>query len=100
MSAKHTPGPWWVEHESEAVNAVVSVSGALGVICELDVAHWPPTLPNACLIAAAPDLLAAARDALAGWRYLRENHGDLYGVGWGRVEDALRAAIAKAEGRE
>ena len=31
-------------------------------------------------------------DALSGWRYIRESHGDLYGVGWGRVQAKLEAA--------
>lgn len=35
----------------------------------------------------------AIRDALAGWRYLRECHGDLYGVGWKRVEKKLAGAL-------
>lgn len=54
---------------------------------------------DALVASAARDLLLAASDALAGWRYIREQHGDLYGVGWDRVESALTAAIAKAEGR-
>jgi len=43
------------------------------------------------------DLLAAAKDALYGWQYIRQNHGDLYGVGWDRVEEGLAKAIAKSE---
>jgi hypothetical protein len=39
----------------------------------------------------------AALDALYGWRYIRQNHGDLYGVGWDRVENALTAALAPQE---
>ena len=35
----------------------------------------------------------ALTDALAGWRYIRETHGELYGVGWERVESKLLAAI-------
>ena len=45
-----------------------------------------------------PDLLAALADALSGWRYIRSHHGDLYGVGWDRVETAASAAIARAKG--
>lgn len=51
---------------------------------------------RARLIAAAPDLVEAAKDALSGWRYIRSQHGDLYGVGWDRVEAALSAALSKA----
>jgi hypothetical protein len=50
--------------------------------------------------AAPPDhtaLLRQALDALDdmynGWRYLRESHGDLYGVGWDRAENKASAAI-------
>ncbi len=43
--------------------------------------------------ARAERLEAAAADALAGWRYIRAQHGDLYGVGWDRVEQALVDAI-------
>ena len=39
------------------------------------------------------ELEAAASDALSGWMYIRANHGDLYGVGWERVEDALTKAL-------
>ena len=70
MTARHTPGPWWVEIET-AENAewsrkwptidsenyqVVGTEGLYGDI-ETDIA-------NANLIAAAPDLLAALMDAV------------------------------------
>lgn len=42
------------------------------------------------------DLREALRDMLAGWRYIRETYGDLYGVGWDRAEDKARAALASA----
>lgn len=38
-------------------------------------------------------LRGAANDALAGWRYIRQEHGDLYGVGWDRVEGKLGDAL-------
>jgi hypothetical protein len=47
---------------------------------------------------AAPDLLAALEDMLAGWKYIRSFHGDLYGVGWDRAQTNAEAAIAKATG--
>lgn len=52
------------------------------------------------LIAAAPELLGALKDALSGLQYIRQTHGDLYGVGWDRVEQKASAAIAKAEGNQ
>ena len=35
-------------------------------------------------------------DALSGWRYIREAHGDLYGVGWDRVENRLNTQITQS----
>lgn len=46
------------------------------------------------------DLEAALRDMLAGWKYIREFHGDLYGVGWDRCEAAAEAALKRAALRE
>ena len=46
------------------------------------------------------DLVEACRDALGGWRYIRQSHGDLYGVGWDRVEQKLEAALAAVEGTD
>lgn len=49
-------------------------------------------LANACLIAAAPDLLAACK--------LAKERLDQVGMEWlGKGPDPLEAAIAKAEGR-
>jgi hypothetical protein len=36
-------------------------------------------------------------DVLSGWKYIRECHGDLYGVGWDRVEEKLEAILRKAQ---
>lgn len=95
MSAGHTPGPWVVRNyddDGREKHIMANVGGK-----SVSVAGY--CLPaDARLIAAAPDLLEAAADALAGWNYIRAAHGDLYGVGWDRVEQALTAAIAKARG--
>ena len=40
------------------------------------------------------DLAVAATDMLAGWRYIRQAHGDLYGVGWDRAENAMTMALS------
>lgn len=58
----------------------------------------PEDEANAKLFAAAPELLEALKDMLSGWKYIREQHGDLYGVGWDRAEQKATAAIAKALG--
>jgi GNAT superfamily N-acetyltransferase len=39
-------------------------------------------------------LEAALKDMRAGWRYIRANHGDLYGVGWDRAEQLADAALS------
>ena len=38
-------------------------------------------------------------DALSGWQYIRETYGDLYGVGWDRVEHRLEEQIKKSAKR-
>lgn len=53
---------------------------------------------NANLIAAAPDLLNALQDMLSGWKYIREVHGDLYGIGWDRAQESAIKTIEKALG--
>lgn len=46
------------------------------------------------------ELLAALKDILSGWRYIRQDpaHLSIYGVGWDRAQKAAEAAIAKAKG--
>jgi hypothetical protein len=41
----------------------------------------------------ADELHRTLCDAKSGWRYIRETHGDLYGVGWDRVENRLQEQI-------
>lgn len=52
-------------------------------------------------IAAQREEIKALRDALSdmlsGWKYIREVHGDLYGVGWDCAQSKAEAAIASAE---
>ena len=40
------------------------------------------------------ELEAALRDMLSGWRYIRETHGDLYGVGWDRAQEKSEQALS------
>jgi hypothetical protein len=86
---KRTLGPWHVfsvyaQHEVRTpTDTLVAVASGRG---------------DARLIAAAPELLEALRDMLAGWVYIRQMHGDLYGVGWDRAQGKAESAIAKAQG--
>jgi len=93
---QHTPGPWAVggQHKRAAVyagNTQVAFARE-----EYDRINSTVAEANACLMAAAPALKDALEDMLSGWRYIREQHGDLYGVGWDRCEDAARAALRAA----
>ena len=75
-------------------------SGAFGRVARYVRTLIPPApQPVARVPVAMTELLAAAHDALSGWRYIRAHHGDFYGVGWDRVEEGLERAIARAEGR-
>lgn len=42
------------------------------------------------------ELREALRDMLSGWIYIRQMHGDLYGVGWDRAQGKAEAAMANA----
>jgi hypothetical protein len=92
---KHTPGPWVVR--GEAKYSGFGVNDANGK----SVASFPSTMTrgdgeksaNAALIAAAPDMLAALRDALPLLKGHQESPEKAE-----RYQNAL-AAIAKAEGR-
>jgi hypothetical protein len=85
----HTPGPWvvtsadWPDDEPGIVRYYVR--------------HDPAEIsfPNARLIAAAPDLLAALREIAVDIlpEFLRDHPGSY------RAVQSLHAAIAKAEGR-
>ena len=111
--AKHTPGPWTIETHpmqdgAAEYHVIVGDGMALGRV-------YGPALPNARLIAAAPDtaaerdrlriivadLLAAAESALLMLfaQELDEAAEERKGQAT-RVCDALRAAIARALGKE
>lgn len=83
MAHKHTPGPWALEFGAH--DAAIHAGGTIAMIDDT-MTGWQA---NARLIAAAPDLLAAAEKAL------QAIEGD-----WERTREAdeLRNAIAKAKG--
>jgi hypothetical protein len=86
--SKHTPVPWRVIEYSADCFAVVGTGRA---ICEIEDMDRERGEADARLIAAAPDLLAAARMAIEhllwGYPFTKED-----------TEELLRAAINKAEG--
>lgn len=98
----HTPGPWEIEHgHHECVNTSTlpwAMTGPGGrEVCQspngVDVDDEDDA--NACLIAAAPDLLAAC-EAMLEWVARETDDRD-----WPHpVLDQARAAIAKARGEQ
>jgi hypothetical protein len=85
---KHTPGPWVVMEDETGEIAIVQDAGYEGgLIVTYAFPVGNATEANACLIAAAPELLAALRNMLAdthAWQIGRD------------TRDRARAAIAKA----
>ena len=87
MTTTHTPGPWHVTGDAEGTMITDDTGKQLAV--------WPlqggtlEQCANACLIAAAPDLLAAAIDALETFERRFPDSPTAHD---------LRAAIARATG--
>ena len=98
MSA-HTPGPWEYSDEDDEPCVVAGdyyVATALVGQLGDGIAVAPQAHANAHLIAAAPELLAATRELLAGHAFETQSSGGgcpCHACGTGR------AAIAKAEGK-
>jgi hypothetical protein len=91
----HWPGCW--EDPAHALCARTQARAATEYITKLErdlaAAVERAERAEAALITARN----AMGDALSGWRYIRGTHGDLYGVGWDRVEQKLDAALAAKE---
>lgn len=103
----HTPGPWNWEHNSASGedHACIEIRGEskeYGEVAYLqsykthDYDNRKETIANACLITAAPDLLAACTQLLAVYGELHAAY-DLGDCG-GSIR--ARAAIAKATGAQ
>jgi hypothetical protein len=97
MSAEYTPGPWVVYDDSNNGKTNRIEIAALGKTVAR-IYHSVPEedLPNARLIAAAPDLLEALQD------FLNWSNSVYYGEDTRRelvmAKNKARAAIAKATG--
>lgn len=93
--ASHTPGPWFINGPWHVqATPLLSDRNLPCVVAQVVEGHGVMSderLPNARLIAAAPDLLAACK--------LAKDRFDKLGMDWlGKNPDPLEAAIAKAEG--
>jgi len=96
MSAEHTPGPWTFDQDSPGRYAIFAKQGPITVQPAMVYG-----LPDARLIAAAPDLLAALQEiAAADEASMLEL--EAMGIGYVRspenvrLVELARAAIAKA----
>lgn len=106
-AVKHTPGPWKISHGCLPGDSGFSIgadNAAISGNVKITAECWPCTIvsedhrqelfANASLIAAAPELLQVARQV----EYELSNRGpDVWFQP--HVRSALRAAIAKAEGK-
>jgi hypothetical protein len=97
MTTQHTPGPWRVGDAAHTIFGPKQADGSLAVTIASVAgnARVEDYRANARLIAAAPDLLAALKAVSA-----IAEHGPsvVDALGFQNVR-AIRAAIAKAEGR-
>lgn len=112
MTTKHTPGPWRLDIAARSAGfAVVAsrpkASGGTNRVCSTIPANRTPDAfeeakANARLIAAAPEMLAALKDAIGALEFCRDYHSDLgnedQDFAQGKLEAAI-TAIAKAEAR-
>lgn len=96
MSAKHTPGPWYVGEANRFSNKTshIGIHAEEWIVAEVqtDIAELPGEA-NANLIAAAPDLLEELKEVLT-WATVE-------GIALRQQEiDSIRAVIAKATGED
>jgi len=93
----HTPGPWVARRNTREESLLI-----LGPTTEIAMVSTddPPTeeeMANAFLLAAAPDMLQELKRA----EVVLANLAEVYDTPMARENlEAIRAAIAKAEGRE
>lgn len=93
-TAKHTPGPWELTHYVSGTWVVAPKADSVEItVCCLpnETVH---STANARLIAAAPDLLEAAKAILQAWQDSPKSHQPH----WSKAVNAAAHAIRKAEG--
>lgn len=99
---KGTPGPWFIDNGRAIGTKSTEDDQSYGMIIPVGWVEFDPEIEvqvaNQRIMAAAPELLDALQDMLSGWKYIREQHGDLYGVGWDRAQNKAIEAISKALG--
>ncbi len=81
MKTKHTPGPWWIQNNSDQLQGQVRVDSDEGAVADCGKNFGPAAdisgmLANAQLISAAPELLLACRQVIHDFSALT------YGIDW------------------
>ena len=108
MEAKHTPGPWIAEPEEASDHRGIAICAADAIVATITPAEGGPGLDeidraNANLIAAAPTMLAALKEAEFALHAAAEQYAidkpHRSTVLDGRLE-IVRKAIAKTRGGE
>lgn len=104
---KHTPGPWKLQDHYSITGYIISNEvdslGAPISICRLAVNKTETMRANATIIAAAPELLDAVKEALRcavaipGW--FNADTDPRISQTVDEIRSLLNAAIAKAEGK-
>ena len=90
--SKHTPGPWTVSRGAQA--DAFAIEGPAVTVAHIKYVRGA-TEANARLIAAAPMMLIALKEALFQWEHTTTaGDSDL------EVWNAIKAAIAATEGRD
>lgn len=93
-NTQHTPGPWKVLNDLASGHLVpIDAENGIHVALAFTNPPYPQHEANACLIAAAPDLLAACKLALSEFG---SRPADCYPASQNQF-DTLTAAIARAE---
>ena len=101
---KHTPGPWEIgallgdpdgkSYEYPTIYHIDSIRGTT-YVADIMVALSPEAMPNARLIAAAPELLELAESCLE-WSESRDGSPETDEICLRTIAEHCRAAIAKA----
>ena len=107
--SKHTPGPWWLGRDPSHFGSLTSITGGsdstggIRSVAEVGGLDIDEAEANARLIAAAPDMLEACQSFIARWETLSSESANMMERrdldNLARSATAIRAAIAKAEGK-
>jgi len=100
---KFTIGSWAATPASSVVGSLITSKG-INIAAAMPQKTMEETIANARLIASAPDLLTALKEAEGGYAYMLEfcnwSMFPLLREAWEQTHNHLKTAIAQAEGRD